>query len=112
MTLPNTPNTLTAQDVADRLGVCLKTAYNILNSGAFRLVRIPGVRALRVDEDDFNRTVEGWKCRPSSTRKASTNLSLAKGDAEFIAFCQKGRRTGKQSKKKPSCDVKYLIPTS
>lgn len=102
---------LTPHDVADRLRVCLKTAYNILNSGAVPVVTLG--RALRVDESDLDRYIEERKkCRQSSPRKAATKSSLAKGDTEYMKFCQQGRRAPKPKNGKRSSDVKYLIRTT
>lgn len=103
---------LTPKYVADTLGVCLKTVYNMLHSGTLQPRRLPGIRAVRIHPDDLNKLIEDAACQPSLTRKASTKSSLAKGDGAFIEFCRKGRAEPKPRKSKEGSGEKSLEPTS
>jgi excisionase family DNA binding protein len=108
----STLDLLTPLEVSARLKVCLKTVYNMLNSGTLQPRRLPGLRAVRVHPDDLEKLIEDAKCQSGSMKKANTKSSLAKGDAEFIEFCQKGRQGNKPRKQKTSSGEKSLEPTS
>ena len=103
---------LTPLQVSLTLGVCLKTVYNMLNSGTLQPRRIPGIRAVRVHPDDLTKLIEDSACQSRLTKGAATKSSLAKGDAEYIEFCQKEPRGRKQSGRKTTSGEKSLEPTS
>jgi excisionase family DNA binding protein len=100
---------LTPLQVAEDLGVCRKTVYSMLARGDIRW--FPVGRQKRIEESELLRFKQEGPCR-SSKSKGSGKYQVPKGESDFIAFCQKGRRKQTLQNSKESSGVRFLIPRS
>jgi excisionase family DNA binding protein len=96
---------LSPKQVADDLQVCRETVYSLLHSGKIEHFRVG--RQLRISEDALARFKEqntridrrpGWS--PSKQK-----VLLSKGEADFLKFCQEGRRKPKKNASVTSPDT-------
>jgi len=47
------PTSLNASDIADYLGISLSTAYKLVKSKGFPVVKLPGIRRVVISRDKF-----------------------------------------------------------
>jgi excisionase family DNA binding protein len=50
---------LRGQEVAERLNISLATAYRWMKTGVLPVVRVAGVRSIRISQDDLDRWIKG-----------------------------------------------------
>jgi excisionase family DNA binding protein len=100
---------LTPLQVAEDLKVCRRTVYNLMSSGKLAYFMVG--RQKRIEESELLRFKQEGPCR-SSKSKGSGKYQVPKGESDFIAFCQKGRRKQTLQNSKESSGVRFLIPRS
>lgn len=71
-----TPRLRKVRDVAQELGIGYQAVLHLIHSGALPIVRVPGRRSYRIDQQDVDALILSWKVDGGTVEKVGIKVGI------------------------------------